>query len=105
MCWGANNLGQLGNSEASTDSTATPVAVDALTNITAIDAGEYFTCVIDTTDVRCWGSAPGFQADYVDGPEAISAGGDHACAIDSNRYIECWGSGTGYTTLPSIVSW
>lgn len=54
-CWGNNVLGQLG--DGTTTNSYTPVAVQSLTGVTEITAGEYVSCAIlgTTGPVKCWG--------------------------------------------------
>lgn len=96
----------------------------------AIDAGGSHTCaVLEDDSVRCWGAGGGGQLGYgnpnsvgdtstrtpasvgpVDvGPgrtvQAISAGGDHTCAVLDNASLGCWGSGVfGEIGYPNTVS-
>jgi alpha-tubulin suppressor-like RCC1 family protein len=54
-CWGSNVRGQLGQSPLVTEN-MNPAVVPGLSDIKAIDAGYYHTCVLagDNT-VKCWG--------------------------------------------------
>jgi alpha-tubulin suppressor-like RCC1 family protein len=96
----------------------------------AIDAGGSHTCaVLDDDSVRCWGAGGGGQLGYgnpnsvgdtatrtpasvgpVDvGPgrtaRAISAGGDHTCAVLDDASVRCWGSGVfGQIGYPDTIS-
>ncbi len=62
MCWGRNNVGQLGNGISQAGATVNaPAAVKMNANIDAhfdeIAAGDQFTCAIDQNhNVYCWGS-------------------------------------------------
>ncbi len=116
-CWGGNGSAQLGkgNSGTGTDSNV-PVAVTASgvlagKTVTAISAGDYFTCAIADAKAYCWGdNAFGTLGDgsatSVDAltPVAvstsgvlagknvtsISAGYGNVCAIADNL-THCWG--------------
>jgi cysteine-rich repeat protein len=119
-CWGANNLGQLGqgNTTAIGDnepaSTAALVDVGMGLTVTDIDSQGDSTCVIRSDDsVLCWGrgafgvlgnddtqaigdnelpSASGAVA--LGGPAVkVAVGGDHACAIRMGGSVRCWGRG------------
>jgi alpha-tubulin suppressor-like RCC1 family protein len=82
--------------------------VSGITNATAISAGFVHTCaLISGGRVKCWGD-PSY-GELGNGPTdtsgsvpvsvvgittaiAISAGGQHTCAILSNHTVRCWGS-------------
>jgi len=107
-CWGYNIDGPLGNGNNATIDTPTPVA--NLTHAIDIAAGLNHTCalVADGT-VECWGhsvysSTPGcalythngcfFQPVVVGNVTqaiAISAGGNHVCALIVDGTVDCWG--------------
>ncbi|MFN8507435.1 MAG: hypothetical protein U0547_07700 [Dehalococcoidia bacterium] len=52
-CWGSNDWGELGNGTYTPS--LLPVDVPGLTGVTAIAAGERFTCVLASGGVKCWG--------------------------------------------------
>ena len=113
-CWGYNYDGQLGNN--STIDSKVPVAVNtdgplAGKTVTAVSAGDRYTCAVADGKAYCWGynyygqlgnnstidsSVPvAVKADS--GPlagktvTAISTGGLHTCAVaDGKAY--CWGA-------------
>ena len=107
-CWGADNLGQLGNGPATTTNQVTPVTVSGLTGVTALSAGTQHSCAIVAGGaVRCWGDnskgqlgtgpAGAVMSDVpvpvlgLSGAIAISAGGDHTCAVTVDGAAWCWG--------------
>jgi alpha-tubulin suppressor-like RCC1 family protein len=121
-CWGLNDLGELGygNTKSIGDneapSTAGPVDLGPGRTAIAISAGGEHACaVLDTGDVRCWGSGLFGQLGYgnlanigddespasvapVDlGPDAqvtaIAAGVYHTCVRLEDRSVRCWGNG------------
>jgi alpha-tubulin suppressor-like RCC1 family protein len=119
-CWGGHRDGALGNG-SSTGHSSSPVAVDLPdgVTVTAIGAGEQFTCAVTSTGgVLCWGSnrfgqlgsgtstgpqqcgANDFACSTapvaVDLPGGVTAtevavGGYHACALTSSGAVLCWG--------------
>ena len=52
-CWGSNDWGELGN--GTNTPSLLPTDVPGLTGVTAIAAGERFTCVLASGGVKCWG--------------------------------------------------
>jgi alpha-tubulin suppressor-like RCC1 family protein len=114
-------------SDASADSPSQPGSEAAseagppLTGVTAIAVGDNHTCaLLSGGTVACWGSgsygqlgsgaftgttmsATPVMVESLSGVTAISAGGNHTCAIVSGGAVECWGYGgdgelgNGYT--------
>ncbi len=107
-CWGRNANGQLG--DGSTIDRGVPVAVSGGFRFAALEAGRDHTCGLNTRGrLYCWGRNDSGQlgsAALVDhvlpvlpvtSPEesvfaALSAGGQHTCAITTSRNGYCWGA-------------
>ena len=109
-CWGANVDGQMGDGSVSQSSRATTVSgLSAL----QLASGKSGVCaLVDGGGVQCWGwfgpplfeafgtpHAPallptkvlgGSGAELV-GVNAIASGGGHACALEQNATVVCWG--------------
>ena len=108
-CWGDNAEGQLGT--GSTSSSSTPVNVSGMSNkVASVSAGGFFTCAISTSGgLKCWGrnssgqTGTGSTASSIltptavsglgSGVAAVSAGGEHACALTTAGGVKCWGRG------------
>ena len=113
-CWGDDDYGQLGiGSSTNLDLNAPPsTAIDLGTGRTAVavSAGIGYTCaILDNGDLKCWGkngygqlgigsttelnAPPSTAIDLGAGRTAVavSAGGDHTCAILDNGDMKCWG--------------
>jgi alpha-tubulin suppressor-like RCC1 family protein len=119
-CWGANDLGQLG--DGTTDGSTSPVMVadGEMVNdgVTAVAAGWNHTCAVKDGEAYCWGSNDLGQLGAGDlgvgggGPAAdpsepvkalqgampattgvttISAGQGHTCALNDSM-VFCWGA-------------
>lgn len=117
-CWGSNQFGQLGLGNQTLQTCASnipcqpfPAPVSQGVVFTSVSAGQDFTCALDNSNnAYCWGHnnvgqlGNGTMTDSnvpvrVSGNhkfQAISSGGDHACAIDtllgpSGGHAWCWG--------------
>jgi cysteine-rich repeat protein len=109
VCWGDNSSGQLGDSDGGNDS-ATPASVDlGGGEVTAIDAGGLFTCVIVDDEIKCWGENGSGQLGNNDGtntdldvpsaaldidgetPIKLAMGSEHGCALTGTGKVYCWG--------------
>jgi alpha-tubulin suppressor-like RCC1 family protein len=55
MCWGCNDVGQLGSGDYDTQPVATPVT--GLANVTSVSAYSDHTCAITNGSVACWGDS------------------------------------------------
>lgn len=126
-CWGANQVGQLGN--GSNTGSAEPVAVSGGLVFESIDAGSNTTCAVTPGgDAYCWGA--GTLGQLGNGAEAhsgipvkvaapaplasVSVGGyEVACGLGRDGTAYCWGAnltgsaGTGdkaRRTTPAAVS-
>ena len=106
-CWGDDSHGELGNGETA-DFSALPVKVVGMADAVAVTAGHWHTCVLrQAGNVSCWGAdhdgqlgngqiddamhyAPVEVLDISDAV-AVSAGGEHTCAVHETGEISCWG--------------
>ncbi len=127
-CWGNNSQSQLG--DGSSINSITPKQIGEADNWSKISLGDQFSCGIQTDTAStsqtlwCWGKndlsqlghspADNMTPSQVDTAitwTTVSAGGNHACAIDSsNQSLYCWGdnhygqlglNSTSNATLPS----
>jgi alpha-tubulin suppressor-like RCC1 family protein len=107
MCWGANDLGQLGDGTTLDRAVATPVALAQ--RAVSVAAGDGFSCVLEAQGgVKCFGinsrgqlGTGGFQDATapvavvgISNAIRISAGSAHACALLADGTARCWGAGT-----------
>jgi len=104
-CWGSHYM--LGDGKNEKDALA-PVDVSGLrSGVVAITAGTYHTCaLLESGGVKCWGlnahgelgngslyptAVPVDVYGLDTGVVAISAGGEHTCALTNTGAVECWG--------------
>ncbi|HXF00816.1 MAG TPA: hypothetical protein VN458_10790 [Solirubrobacterales bacterium] len=121
-CWGEGSQGQLGygNTKSIGDNEAPgsvpPVKLGKGRKAVAISGGYLHTCaILDNGKVRCWGLNSNGQLGYGDTKKigdnetpgsvspvklgarrkaiAISAYGQHTCAVLNDRTVRCWGTG------------
>ncbi len=106
-CWGDNTHGQLGDG-TSGNQRETPNALMSLSGVVSVTSGRHHTCALASTGtVFCWGlndhgqatGIPGgapvtspFPVAGVDDAWAISAGGEHTCALVAGGFAKCWGN-------------
>ena len=122
-CWGYNGNRQLGNGTASDSAIPTDV-IGLGSGVSVVSVGGYHTCALTGAGgVKCWGS--NFAGQLGNGttsdtgtPEdviglsrdvsAVSAGGQHTCALTGAGGVKCWGSnsssqlGNGTTTNGAV---
>ena len=108
-CWGSNNYGQLG--DGTITNRPTPVSVSGLNAaITAVTAGNNFTCALTTGGgVKCWGyngngqlgnNGTTTQRNPVDvvnltsGVASVKSGYLSSCAVTTTGGAKCWGANT-----------
>jgi hypothetical protein len=100
-CFGAGNLGQLGN--GATVDRATSTKLRGFTSpISALAAGDGHACAISGAVTKCWGDGPAFGSsgavvDPQDVPSlanatAIAAGATHTCGVVGANVL-CLGAG------------
>ena len=105
FCWGDNGDGQLG--DGSMVQRTSPVAVANLTGASSMALGANFSCALTGGGgVKCWGrngqyqlgngsssssTAPVNVSGLSSGVTSLTAGANHACAVDSGGAAKCWG--------------
>ena len=125
MCWGYNNLWQLGN--GSSKSLWSPVPIGVLTlhsGVAAVSAGTFHTCALTTSGgVKCWGDNRLYQlgndtttgskvpldvTGLTSGVAAVEAGFLNSCALTTAGGVKCWGfngeGGLGDGTLTNSAA-
>jgi alpha-tubulin suppressor-like RCC1 family protein len=102
-CWGANNGWQAGSTGVDK---LVPQQVAGLSNASAVSMGYEFSCAYDGA-VKCWGAGSSGQLGDGNGatsPSPVTAlltaptgvafpkhGHWHACAIETDKTVWCWG--------------
>jgi alpha-tubulin suppressor-like RCC1 family protein len=105
-CWGWNDKGQTGYDPSINPFEAPALSSTGQYNLTRVSAGGHFTCADQPNgSVGCFGDDAalqlGIQLPYgtssfrpisITGLHGVSAGDDHACALDASGYAYCWGN-------------
>jgi alpha-tubulin suppressor-like RCC1 family protein len=106
MCWGKNDLGQLGNSRGSF--ATTPQSVEGISDAMQIALGRSHTCVLQNGGkIFCWGDNQSGQLGNGKKSSTIpvqvsklhqravevTAGAAHTCARTESGKVFCWGAG------------
>ncbi|MFB9066769.1 RCC1 domain-containing protein [Pseudofulvimonas gallinarii] len=121
-CWAYNYFGQVGDGTDTDRDIPTPV-IGLASGTSAISAGMNHSCALTSTGgVKCWGAngfgqlgdgtdtnrlSPVNVSGLSSGVQAISAGGEHTCALTTAGGVRCWGNndygqiGDGSTTQRS----
>lgn len=124
MCWGINNVGQLGDGSNDRSVRPTPVAVAMLSDVVQLAAGGQHTCArVRSGAVSCWGANRSGQtgtatSDSVRIPSLVSglgsavevaAGALYSCARLGSGEVWCWGdhgllaTGSGDAARPASM--
>jgi alpha-tubulin suppressor-like RCC1 family protein len=128
-CWGANNVGQLGDGSMAQQNAPVPAMLPAGA-VSKLEAGPDHTCaVLGTGELWCWGSNQGDQLLIERGPdefsptpvlvptgdlviEDVTGGVEHACVLTDTHQVHCWGPNTqgeagvgmaGYVFAPTPI--
>ncbi|WP_347357690.1 hypothetical protein [Bdellovibrio sp.] len=107
MCWGLNDVGQLGN--GTTDTGNIPQFVDStdLFRDVVVSGGKAACALTEAGALKCWGGASHFVPGDVDAGtvyESLSRSGNNFCAKNQAGVFNCWSAGSypsSFTALPA----
>jgi alpha-tubulin suppressor-like RCC1 family protein len=105
LCWGNNNVGQLGNGTIVSSNTLG--LVFGVSDAVALAAGKGHTCALQASGgVLCWGhngysqlgksssvyvSTTPVVVEGISNAITVAAGEDHSCALKAGGSVRCWG--------------
>lgn len=108
MCWGMNDVGQLGTGSIGNVPTPTVVTFPGGRTASGIAQGAEHACaILSDKTVACWGSNSDGQiglvpstsqsnspvlVDGIVGAKAVSVGLAHTCVVTGSDTVLCWGS-------------
>jgi alpha-tubulin suppressor-like RCC1 family protein len=114
LCWGKNDLLQLGHDptkfqDALGPYNATPVPVQGIPGVLDVEVGSTFACAWDTTTTYCWGSNTAGQLAVAASPDptapiktplepltamalSIDPSSPNGCALRLDKSAVCWGA-------------
>ena len=106
-CWGQGYAGQLGYGSSGDSSPIAPITPIGMTSgVTAVIAGNSFTCAAAGGTLQCFGInsygqlgdgtitqrlVPTPVVGFVGAPKLLTAGNNRTCATDANGKLWCWG--------------
>lgn len=106
-CWGANNVGQLGNGTRT--SSSVPREVTGGLSFVQLSAGREHSCGIATDgETYCWGNLYLSASDSpakVNAPvkfTSLSSGRSQTCALTADGTAYCWGSGARFSSKDPV---
>ncbi len=116
-CWGFNQLGQVGTTPS--ESILVPTSIGGQT-FSKVDASGQYSCgVTDDGEIYCWGSnfsgelGQSNGADLSPTPVQVPLDGEmidvstapaHACAVEAEGSIYCWGRNFAAAVDPTVVT-
>jgi alpha-tubulin suppressor-like RCC1 family protein len=115
VCWGWNDLGQLGLTDKNPAYIPTVVTA-AGTGVKQLAAGYGHTCVARTNDTLCWGdnskgqlgdgtttsSSNPVTVSALSGVTELTLGKEHSCAVLATNATYCWGSRQAGQTAQTV---
>lgn len=117
VCWGSNELGQLGVGAQVSQSTK-PMQVAGLAGVVQLAGGEFHTCaLLADRRVACWGrnncgqtGQTGFEdvptptiVPGIDGAAEVALGYSASCVRRIDGTVTCWGCGLGDGFIPRVA--
>ncbi len=96
LCWGANDVGQLGDGTTTNQNRPVPV-IGLESGVLGIAAGSGYTCALIASGVKCWGadgvgsqdSAPQ-NVKGLDDAAKLAAGFGAPCLVTTRGAVRCW---------------
>ncbi len=105
-CWGIDELGEVGRSNA--DAERTPIGVTLVPQAAgAMGLGAKTSCAVDSSMIHCWGEELGLGSASSPVPseqiamgiqgsiDEVGVGNDHACVLTDRDLVWCWSDGDG----------